>query len=494
MDDSGLVNKPLVQAWAWWALVWLTFFPLVGVLVSIQFHNPEFLGGISWFTFGRLRAVHTNGVIFGSFTTAFIGLLYYFVPRLCGAPLHKVEWGWWLLWMWNAFLALGSLSLLMGYMVGVENAEFEWPLNVLRYLVFLGITIQVLGTIFRRRAAGFYVSLWYTLAAAVWTLLNLLIGNVLLPYGEMGGVNNAAMHGLYIHYVVGLWMTPAGLATIYYFLPLAAKNALYSHKLSLLGFWTLALFYPLVGTHHYLYSPIPHWTQTVSIVHSMWMIIPVFAVIVNFFGTMLGRWGAVLGGGGADNYAAKFLMIGVVYYLIGSFQGSVESLYRFQQLTHFNDFVIGHAHLTVFGAMILWVVGGLYHVWPRLTGRRLWSDRLASWHLWLTVTGFTFMVLGLTAQGFIQGSMLESGVDFVDSVKAMQPWWVARTIVGTMMDLALGLMAYNFYKTLREGAPLEAEDPETRPTQRQPIAMVPNTGWLENPSTVGIVAGMKRRE
>ena len=490
MDEPELVDKTLVKAWSCWALVWLTFFPLVGVLVSIQFHNPEFLGGMSWFTFGRLRPVHTNGVIFGSFTTAFIGLLYYFIPRLCGVPLYKAEWGWWLLWMWNAFLVLGSLSLLLGYMIGVENAEFEWPLNLLRYLVFLGLTIQVLGTIFRRRAARFYVSLWYTLAAAIWTLLNLLIGNILLPYGPISGANNAAMHGLYIHYVVGLWMTPAGLATIYYFLPLAAKNALYSHKLSLLGFWTLALFYPLVGTHHYLYSPIPHWTQTVSIVHSMWMIIPVFTVIVNFFGTMLGRWGAVLGGGGGDNYAAKFLMIGVFYYLVGSFQGSIESLYRFQQLTHFNDFVIGHAHLTVFGAMILWVVGGLYYVWPRLVGRQLWSDRLASWHLWLTVTGFSTMILGLTAQGFIQGSMLEHGADFVDSVKAMQPWWVTRTVVGTMMDMALGLMAYNFYKTVREGDALAAEGYESRRTPSQPIAMVPSTGWLENPSTVGIVAGI----
>ncbi len=490
MDETESVHSPLVRAWAQWALVWLTFFPLVGVLVSIQFHNPEFLGGISWFTFGRLRPVHTNGVIFGSFTTAFIALLYYFLPRLCGTPLYKAEWGRGLLWMWNAFLVLGSLSLLTGYVIGVENAEFEWPLNLLRYLVFVGLTVQVLGTIIRRRAARFYVSLWYALAAAIWTLLNLVIGNVVLPYGPLAGANNAAMHGLYIHYVVGLWMTPAGLATIYYFLPLAAKNALYSHKLSLLGFWTLALFYPLVGTHHYLYSPIPHWTQTVSIVHSMWMIIPVVTVIVNFFGTMLGRWGTVLGGGGGDNYAAKFLMIGVFYYLVGSVQGSIESLYRFQQLTHFNDFVIGHAHLTVFGAMILWVVGGLYYVWPRLVGRPLWSDRLASWHLWLTVTGFSAMILGLTAQGFIQGSMLEHGADFVDSVKAMQPWWVARTVVGAMMDLALGLMAYNLYKTVGAGEPVEATQAVPMQTPRQPIAMVPSRSWLENPSTVGVLAGI----
>jgi len=490
MPNTDLVDKALVQAWAWWALVWLTVFPFVGILVSIQFHNPEFLGGISWFTFGRLRSVHLGGVLFGSFTTAFIGLLYYFVPRLCGAPLYKVEWGWWLLWIWNAFLALGSLTLFMGYMVGVEYAEYEWPMNLMRFIVVAAVAVQVVGTILRRRASRFYVSLWYTLAAGIWTILNLPIGAVLLPYGPVSGVNSAAIHGLYMHNLVGLWITPAGLATIYYFLPLSAKNALYSHKLSLLGFWTLALFYPLTGTHHYLYSPIPHWTQTVAVVHSLWMIIPVFTVIVNFFGTMLGRWGTVLGGGGADNYAAKFLMIGVVYYLVGSFQGSIETLHRFQQLTHFNDFVVGHAHLTVFGAMIMWVVGGLYYVWPRLTGRRLWSDRLASWHLWLTITGFTAMVLGLTAQGFIQGAMLDNGSDFVDSVKEMQPWWVGRTIVGTIMDLALGFMAYNFYKTAREGAPMENEDREPLPAVTQPISMTPTKNWVENPSTVGIVAGV----
>ncbi len=485
-----LVNKPLVKAWAWWALVWLTVFPFVGILVSIQFHNPEFLAGIPWFSFGRLRSVHLGGVIFGSFTTAFIALLYYYVPRLCGAPLFKAEWGRWLLWIWNTFLVLGSLSLFMGYMVGVEYAEYEWPLNLMRFVVVTGVAIQVIGTILRRQTPRFYVSLWYALAAGIWTVLNLPIGALLLPYGPVMGINNAAIHGLYMHNLVGLWITPAGLATIYYFLPLTAKNALYSHKLSLLGFWTFALFYPLTGTHHYLYSPIPHWTQTVAVVHSLWMVIPVLTVIVNFFGTMLGRWGAVLGGGGGDNYGAKFLMVGVVYYLIGSLQGSVETLHRFQQLTHFNDFVVGHAHLTVFGAMIMWVVGGLYYVWPRLVGRQLWSDRLASWHLWLTITGFTAMVLGLTAQGFIQGAMLDNGADFVDSIKEMQPWWVARTIVGTIMDVALGFMAYNFYKTVREGLPAKSEDRDPLQDSARTISSLPSKNWFESPSTVGIVAGV----
>jgi cytochrome c oxidase cbb3-type subunit I/II len=489
VTDQELINRPLVKSWLWWALIWLTFFPIVGVLVSIKFHNPEFLDGISWLTFGRLRPVHVNGVIFGSFSTVFLGLLYYIVPRLCGVRMYKEEWGKGLLIAWNVFLVAGSLSLLLGYNTGLEAGEFEWPLNLLRFVILGLITVQVLGTVFRRTERRFYVALWYTTAALIWTIMNLILGNVLLPYAQdIAGVNSAAMHGLYIHYIVGLWITPAGLALIYYFLPLSAKNALFSHKLSLLGFWGLAFFYPFVGTHHYLYSPIPHWTQTISIVTSMLLIIPVWTVVVNFFGTIKGRWGVVAGGGGADNYAAKFLMLGVVYYLIGCFQGSLEALRRLQELTHFNDFVIAHSHLTVFGAFVLYAVGSAYYVWPRVTGRALWSDRLASWHLWLTIVGFTVMAVGLTAQGFVQGSMLEHGTNFVDTVKVMQPWWVVRTLGGATMDVALLLMVINFYKTAAVGRRLDEAAP-ARPPVETPVDVVAKGSWIESPSTVFLVAG-----
>ncbi|WP_447969188.1 cbb3-type cytochrome c oxidase subunit I [Nitrospira sp. M1] len=485
-----MVNAKLVKTWAWWALIWLTIFPVVGVLVSIKFHNPEFLDHSPWLTFGRLRPVHVNGVIFGAFSTAFISLLYYYVPQLCGTRLYKESWGFWLLWLWNGFLISGSLSLLLGYNLGLEAGEFEWPFNVLRFTVFLCITIQVLGTIYRRTEPRFYVSLWYTSAALVWTLLNLFLGNVVLPYGNIAGVNSAAMHGLYIHYIVGLWLTPAGLAIIYYFLPLSVREALFSHKLSLLGFWSLAFFYPFVGTHHYLFSPIPYWTQTISIVTSMMLIIPVWAVTVNFFGTIKSHWGQVLGGKGAENYAAKFLMLGAVYYLLGCFQGSVEALRRIQELTHFNDFVIAHSHLTVFGSMVTWAVGGLYYIWPRVTGRQLWSNRLASWHLWLTIVGFTVMAVGLTAQGFIQGSMLEYGANFVDSVNTMKPWWVARTLGGVAMDVALVLMVINFYQTARQGILIESKTDSDHYVTEQPVRPLQKSNWLESPSSVVVTAGI----
>ena len=491
MDTKELVNKNLVKKWTIGGLIWLTIFPLVGALVSIKFHHPDFLSDDPWFTFGRLRPVHVNGVIFGAFSTPFIALAYYMVPHLCGRPLYRAEWGTGLLWLWNIFLLIGSLSLLLGYNLGLEAAEFEWPMNILRFLVLGGLTIQILGTIFKRREPRVYVSLWYLSAALIWTLFNLILGNAILPYSDISGTNSAAMHGLYIHYIVGLWLTPAGLAVIYYFLPLSVREPLFSHKLSLLGFWSLAFFYPFVGTHHYLFSPIPYWTQTISIVMSMMLIIPVWTVSVNFFGTAKGKWGEFLGGNHSDHYAAKFLMLGAVYYLLGCFQGSVEALRRMQELTHFNDFVIAHSHLTVFGSMIMWIVGGLYYVWPRITGRHLWSAKLASWHLWLTVVGFTVMALGLTAQGFIQGTMLENGVNFVSSLEAMRSWWMTRTLGGIAMDVGLALMVLNFYLTAKRGLS-EKETKISAPKEclSLPLAKTKRPHWSEAPSTIILIGCM----
>src|SRR5438876_649488 len=490
MATDELVNRPLIKTWLWSALVWLTAIPIVGLLISIKFHNPEFLGSAPWQTFGRVRPVHVNGVIFGSFSTTFLGLLYYYVPRLCGVRLYKEEWGWWLLWLWNAFIFMGSISFMMGYNSVMDAAEYKWPFNILRFVVLGSLAVQVVGTIFQRKERRFYVAMWYTVAALIWTLMNLILGGAVLKYAEqVNGVNSAALHGLYIHYVVGLWLTPAGLAMIYYFLPTSTKNPLYSHRLSLLGFWTLALFYPFVGIHHYLYSPIPHWNQALAIVTSMLLIIPVWAVIVNWFGTVSGRWGTVLGGVDSDSYAAKFLLLGAVYYLLGCFQGSTEALLRLQQLTHFNDFVIAHSHLTVFGAMVNWAIGGLYYVWPRITGRKLWSSRLASWHLWLTIAGFSVMALGLTAQGFIQGSMLEYGANFVDTIKEMNPWWVTRSLAGATMDVGLLLLVIECFQTARAGEPLPPDKSAVSPPEDEAIRSVPRQGWLENPPTVALVAG-----
>jgi cbb3-type cytochrome c oxidase subunit I/cbb3-type cytochrome c oxidase subunit II len=488
-SDDSLVNHKLVKYWLGWSLVWLTVFPLVGLIVSTKFHIPEFLGETSWLTFGRLRPVHVNGVIFGAFSTPFIGLLYYMVPRLCGRRMAQEQWGWWQLWAWNIVLIAGSISLMMGYNIGFEAGEYPWPPSLLRFIVLGAITGQVLVTAFRRKEGGFYVAQWYTVAALVWTVFNLILGGVILPYVPMAGISNAMMHGLFIHYVVGLWITPAGLALMYYFMPTSAKNALFSHRLSILGFWSLALFYPFVGLHHYLFSPIPYDHQSISIVTSMMLIVPVWAVVTNIFGTAKGRWGEILGGGSADNYSTKFVLLAALYYLLGCFQGSTEALRRMQELTHFTDFVISHSHSTIFGTFVIAAIGGMYYTWPRVTGKQLWSWKLASWHVWLTIAGATLMFVVLAVQGFIQGSMLEYGANFVDTVKEMKPWWAARTLAGATMDVGFVLMVINFYCTAKYGKPLaEASLVESRKLEARPAGE--NMDWYSQPSAVVILAGI----
>ncbi len=438
--NDELINRDLIRKWLAWGFFWLLFFPTVGVIISTKFNYPEFLGNVPWLTFGRIRPIHVNGVIWGAFSTLFIGLSHYIVPRLSGVRLWKEEWSYPLLWVWNLNLALAVVLLALGWNRGWEAGEFPLINVVVVFLAILQLTVQFLMTIRNRKEAPLYVSLWYLIAAFIWTDVNLVLLMV-GPY-HIPGINNAAWHGLFIHYVVGLWITPAGYVLIYYFLPASVRNPIYSHKLSLIGFWSLAFFYPFVGIHHYLYSPIANWAQTIAIVSSMMLIIPVWTVLQNFFGTMIGKWQEF-----GRNLPAKFLITGSIMYLFGCFQGSTEALRALQQPTHFTDFVISHSHLTVFGTFVLWALAGALYVWPRINGVELWSFRLANWGFWLITLGISAMGLVLSAQGLQQGYMLMAQAEWMDSVNAIRAYWWVRTFTGISMDLGMTLLVYNLMKT-----------------------------------------------
>src|SRR5438067_775877 len=283
--NDNVIDRALIRRWLAWGFFWLLFFPTLGVVLSTKFTYPEFLGDQAWLTFGRLRPIHVNGVIWGAFSTLFIGLCHYIVPRLCGVRLWNERWSHGLLWVWNLNLAVAVILLAAGFNRGWEAGEFALVNVIVIFLAVLALTVQFLVTIKNRREAPLYVSLWYLIAAFIWTDVNLVL-LILGPY-NIPGINNAAWHGLFIHYVVGLWITPAGYVLIYFFLPASVRNPIYSHRLSLIGFWSLAFFYPFVGIHHYLYSPIADWAETIAIVSSMMLIIPVWTVLQNFFGTFV---------------------------------------------------------------------------------------------------------------------------------------------------------------------------------------------------------------
>jgi cytochrome c oxidase cbb3-type subunit 1 len=350
-------------------------------------------------------------------------------------------------WVWNVFLAAGLLSLPLGYNHGLEAGELPLLAEIPIFFCTVIATLQFLTTIGRRLDPSLYVALWYLIGAFVWTSLNLVLGSFILPY-TIAGINSAAFHGLYIHYIVGLWITPAGYVLIYYFLPLSVRNPLYAHKLSLVGFWSLALFYPFVGIHHYLYSPIADWAETLAIITSMLLIIPVWTVLVNFFGTVKGRWREF-----GPNLSAKFLIMGSLMYLFGCFQGSTEALRSIQQPTHFTDFVISHSHLTVFGTFVVWAMGGLLYLWPRMCGRELWSFKLGNWSFWLITSGISIMGLVLSAGGLQQGFQWMNGTEWVDTVVQMRAYWLVRTLAGISMDTGMSLLIINLMMTALNRSP-----------------------------------------
>ncbi|MFM8979643.1 MAG: cbb3-type cytochrome c oxidase subunit I [Planctomycetia bacterium] len=413
--------------------------------------------------FGRLRIAHVNGVIFGFFTTAIFGFMAYAVPKLCMRPLTNMRAAWWGLAIFNLAVFVGEACLLTGRLQAFEAGEFPFIVDVMIALAVAILSWVMLDTVVKRKTERIYVSIYYWTAGMLWTVVNFLLGAFVFPW-VLGGANSAASHGFYLHNVVGLWITPMGLGLVYYVLPVATRARLYSHKMSLIGFWALAFFYPLNGIHHYIHSPIAEWAQTIAIAASMMLIVPVWAFSINVWGTMRGQWKQFAGPG---NYALKFLILGAVWYLITCFQGPTQALRGIQALTHFGDYNVGHAHSAVFGAFSIWSMAGIYYVMQRLTGRGLWSTRLGAWHYWLEIVGFTLMFVSLSIAGFVQGKRLLTANDmWITTVNDIKDFWLARTIGGTLMDVGLALFVFNMVMTCFLGTkesepefPIEAPKP-----------------------------------
>jgi cytochrome c oxidase cbb3-type subunit 1 len=441
-EEERLVDTRFVGAWLAGGLVWLILAPVFGLLAAMKLDDPLFLEGIEGLQFGRLRIMHVNGVIWGVFSSTMLGFLGYAVPKLTGRPLTRPLLLWASFWIFHFGILFGEVGLFLGYLQGLEAAEFGLVTDVCIAITVFVWAAVALETMIKRRVDRLYVSLWYWGAALVWTSLTVVLGNFVLPY-TVTGANSAAMHGFYLHAVVGLWITPIGVGAAYYLLPASVRGRLYSHKLSLIGFWALAFFYPLNGIHHYLYSPIAEWAQTIAIGASMMLILPVVVFTANMAGTMIGKWGTFVG----SNFALKFTVVGAAWYLVTCIQGPFQALRWMQRLTHFGEFNVGHAHSAIFGAFVLWSMAAVYFLIPRYFGGRIWSLRLAAWHYWLEILGFLLMFLSLSIGGFVQGQQLLTSTEmWVDTLPT--GYWLLRTIGGTLMDVGLALFVFNMAMTV----------------------------------------------
>ncbi len=433
----GNVNSRLVKAFLYSSILWFLLSIFVGFIISVKLIYPDFLGKIPFLTYGRLRFVHTNGVIFGWLTTAFFGFLMYMVPRLTNRPIYSEKLGWISFWVWNMGFVLGVIFLLSGNVQGIEYAEFPLIVDLFIFATLILTLYNVLFTILRSEEKQLYVSLWYVIGALVWTSLNYFFGNV-FPVYFVPGTAGAAISGFYIHNIIGLWHTPLGAAMVYYMLPLLLKKPIYSHSLSLIGFWSLAFFYPLGGSHHYLFSPIPWWAQIVAVPVSVMMVVVVLTVVYNFFATMKGSWNVVV-----ESIPLRFLTVGIIFYMITCIQGPFQALFSLQKVIHFSDWVVGHAHIALLGTFSFWVIAAIYYVLQRMSSRTVYSRNLAEWHFWLTLAGTLIYTGSLTAAGLVQGYLWLAGTIFMDVVKSSKPFWIARSFGGALVIAGQIIFVYN---------------------------------------------------
>jgi cytochrome c oxidase cbb3-type subunit I len=449
-----------VKLFTYTSLFWLLLSMVMGLIVSLKSVNPDFMTGSpylqTYLQYGRLRPVHVNTAAIGWMTTAFFAVLYYGVPVLCKRPLWSEKLGIFTAVYWNLNYLCGASAILAGYQTGIEYGEMPLPFDI-GVVICVALTfINLLQTVRRRKERQLYVSLWYWLGAVMWLGIVYIIGNI--PAGWTGpGMVQAQYFYFYMHNIIGLWMTPVGVGAIYYLLPKLTQRPIYSHKLSLIGFWTIALFYTWNGPHHLINGPIPLWLMKVGIIPSLLLLIPVWSVLANVIGTMKGVWYKV-----SQNIALKFLLTGALFYGLACIQGPFQALMGPHAILHFTYWTVGHAHMPLFGGFSLVLFSAFYYMMPRMVYRQIYSRALMNWHYWLSVLGFIIFGFAMWTAGIIQGfewmDGKQLGPAFVQVMESLHIFLITRALGGSMMFLGQIAFVWNLYKTTTSGERVETEE------------------------------------
>lgn len=458
LDELPRVEYALLKAHGYAAVITLFISAIFGSLVALKFTYPDLLSQDAWLTWGRLRYDHTQGILFGWLGNAFLASLYHMIPRLANRPVTSRRLGWLLFVTWNFFMLVpGWVLISVGaphWLFAVQPLEWaEFPVisDVFVVLGLLLMAVQFVWPLLRKReSGGLYVSAWYIIGGTVFTLLAYPVGNfvpALVP-----GAQGAAFSGLWIHDAIGLYVTPFVLAISYYVIPAATRRPIYSHFLSMIGFWVLFFMYPLNGTHHYVFSAIPMDVQKAAIIASAYLGMDVILVVFNQLMSMRGESATV-----ARNIPLRFVWTGTIFYLIVSIQGSLQALMPVNQLVHFSDWVIGHSHLAMLGFASFIAIGGIAHAWQRIPNAR-YNEAAMGWVFWLLLSGLLLMVIDLTAAGLVQGELWQSEVPWIDSVRAVRGYWMVRAASGVPILLAF----ISFFIGITSG-PRNAQAARARP-------------------------------
>lgn len=413
------------------AIFWLLVGTGLALIASIKLHSPHFLSDWSFLTFGRVRPAHLNAVIYGWASAAALGVAIWLMARLCRVPLRNQKLILGAGMLWNVGIAVGLLAILGGQGTSIEWLEFPTYATFILFAAYALVSIWAIDMFVNRKPGHIYVSQWYLFAALFWFPWLYATANIMLILTPVQGSVQAIINWWFAHNVLGLWFTPIGLAAAYYFIPKVTGRPVHSYYLSILGFWSLALFYSWNGGHHLIGGPLPVWITTASIVASFMMVIPVITTAINHHMTMRGNFHML-----ASSPTLRFVVFGAMAYTLASLQGSSMAVRSLNKITHFTDYTIGHAHLGLYAFFTMVMFGSMYYIVPRLVGWEWPSARLIKVHFWCTALGIILMVGVLSFGGVIQGLALnDPEINFIAVLSLIDPFRWSRTLSGVLITV-----------------------------------------------------------
>ncbi len=484
-------DNKIVKKFLYASIVFGVVGMLVGLLLAILFLFPALTHGISFLSFGRLRPLHTNAVIFAFVGNAMFAGIYYSLQRLLKARLFSDFLSNLHFWGWQLIIVAAAITLPLGYTSSKEYAELEWPIDIAIALIWVTFGINMIGTILKRRERHLYVAIWFYIATFVTVAVLHIFNSLELPvsalksYSVYAGVQDALVQWWYGHNAVAFFLTTPFLGLMYYFVPKAANRPVYSYRLSIIHFWSLIFLYIWAGPHHLLYSALPDWAQNLGVVFSIMLIAPSWGGMINGLLTLRGVWDKV-----REEPVLKFFVVAITGYGMATFEGPMLSLKNVNAIAHFTDWIIAHVHVGALAWNGFMSFGIIYWVIPRLTKTELFSKKLANFHFWIGTLGIIMYCLPMYVAGFTQASMwkqfkpdgtLQYG-NFLETVTQIMPMYWMRAIGGTLYLTGVIVLVYNIIKTVKQGSTVEDELAEAPALQKITAGRLKGEkfhGWLE---------------
>ncbi len=453
-------NYKVVKQFAIATVVWGVVGMLVGVIIAAQLAWPALNFDTAWLTYGRLRPLHTNAVIFAFGGCALFATSYYVVQRTCQVRLFSDTLASITFWGWQLVIVAAAISLPLGFTQGKEYAELEWPIDLLIAVVWVSYAVVFFGTLIKRKTSHIYVANWFFGAFILTVAILHIVNSAAMPatltksYSAYTGVQDAMIQWWYGHNAVGFFLTAGFLGMMYYFIPKQAERPVFSYRLSIVHFWALIFTYMWAGPHHLHYTALPDWAQSVGMVFSLILLAPSWGGMINGIMTLSGAWHKL-----RSDPILKFLVVSLSFYGMSTFEGPMMSIKTVNALSHYTDWTVGHVHSGALGWVGFITMGSIYYLIPRLSGKKaMWSTQLIEWHFWVATIGVVLYIASMWIAGVMQGLMWRAvngdgtlTYSFVEGVKATFPYYVIRVSGGALYLAGMLMMAFNVFKTVQGG-------------------------------------------